>query len=266
MLLPREHLPLSAIDLSQPFGDLPASRLFESQIKILELEGRLGSNVLLARSETARVIYAIERQGNGLYVVCKLGHWVDMGRLAESATVVCSERMRSCKPIKVENNTISALISPQMHKEAKRRKSTIEEIQSLVRRRSIVDKESQSRPSTPITNPAVSDGLVGQAPEPVGGQPPDSVGASTKQEIPVQSALPMDESQVQPTADDIFQNIRTQYFEALYHSMVCNFYDVTCPCADLYRDPWHISQKAHCRGPALPSTLILTLILRWAIS
>ncbi len=49
MLLPREHLALSCLDLAAPKGDLPSAQHFQSHIRILELEGRLGSNVLIAR-------------------------------------------------------------------------------------------------------------------------------------------------------------------------------------------------------------------------
>ena len=98
MLLPRENLPLSLLDLAQPYGEFPGSRLYESRIKILDLEGRLGSNVLLARSEANRMIYALEREGTGLYVLCKLGGWADVEELARCATVVCAERIKSRQP------------------------------------------------------------------------------------------------------------------------------------------------------------------------
>ncbi|KAK3394759.1 DNA replication regulator SLD3-domain-containing protein [Podospora didyma] len=212
MLLPREHLPLSALDLSQPNGDFPASRLFESKIKILDLEGRLGSNVLLARSETNRMVYAIEREGNGLYVLCKLGTWVDMEKLALSATVVCPQGLKLYKPIKVEESSVFPMITPHMHKESKRRRLAIEEIQSMVRKRPSTDKDSASQGSA----------LKEQAPSP-----------TADVEIPTESSLPLAEARddsvlpavpnleslLQPTAEDIFQNVRMQYFEALYHSM-----------------------------------------------
>jgi DNA replication regulator SLD3 len=228
MLLPRDNLPLSALDLNQPHGELPTSRLFESKIKILDLEGRLGSNVLLARSETSHAVYAIEREEGGLYVLCKLGPWVEIGALSQKATVVCSERIRSSKPPRIDSGT-QPLITPQMHKENKKRRLCIEEIQSMVRRRPTTSAESQSRPSTPIiATPGLEalgsqgDQLAGSAAKPQVGIESGSiltVPEPPEAKVPLPAAV--DELITQPTAEDIFQNIRMQYLEALYHSMVC---------------------------------------------
>lgn len=220
MLLPRDQLPLSALDLGQPHGGLPTARFFESKIKILDLEGRLGSNVLLARSETTRVAYAVEREDVGLYVVCKLGSWVHLNKLGQGATVICSERMLAPRPAAPSSSTPSgALVTPFLHKEAKKRRLVIDEIQSMVRRRSIASKEPQSRPSTPGTAAPTSEGPV-LGSHGTAAAPSESV-IQPGEEEPESQALPSpDETPAQPTADDIFQNIRAQYFEALYHSMV----------------------------------------------
>ncbi|KAK3362742.1 DNA replication regulator SLD3-domain-containing protein [Lasiosphaeria hispida] len=223
MLLPRETLPLSTLDLIQPHGDLPASRFFESHIKILELEGRLGSNVLLARSESSRAVYAIEREGNGLYVVCKLGTWADVEKLGQGATVLCTQRIRNCNLAAVDGSAAPALITTQMHKDNKRKRLAIEEIQSMVRRRSVAERASQSRPSTPIGNLPVSETSAGPNIESLVEQAGTLVGSPililTGLESVVDPPLHADESLSQPTADDIFQSVRAQYLEALYHSM-----------------------------------------------
>ena len=225
MLLPREHLPLSHLDLSQPHGDLPAGRLFESKIKILDLEGRLGSNVLLARSETTRMVYAVERESNGLYVLCKLGSWVDIEVLSQSATVVCRERMRSSKPVKPDNATAAPLTTPSMYNENKRRRLAIDEIQSLVRKRSmsVIEKEplSQDPPATdqPVSNVDASQNAApGQEPAEAPGEPGFSVPSGDV--APTPGPALGDDPHSQPNAGEIFQNIRTQYIEALYHSKV----------------------------------------------
>lgn len=219
MLLPREHLPLSALDLSQPQCDFPPSRLYESRIKILDLEGRLGSNILLARSEANRMLYAIERESDGLYILCKLGSWVDVDILAQSATVVSSQRMKSCKSSQLEVAATGPLITPQMYKETKRRKLAIEEIQSsLIRKRS----------NTTVTEPET----LSQLPTPTSGSPESKNSenrplAETNEaptEVPTKPDLPVAPPHLgedvisQPTAEGIFENIRMQYFEALYHS------------------------------------------------
>ncbi|KAK0633491.1 DNA replication regulator SLD3-domain-containing protein [Immersiella caudata] len=224
MLLPRDHLSLSALDLSQPHGELAASRLYDSKIKILDLEGRLGSNVLLARSETSHAVYAIESEEGGLYVVCKIGPWVDIEALSQKATVVCSDRIKSSKPPRIDNG-VQPLITPAMHKENKKRRLCIEEIQSMVRRRPTMASESQSRPSTPIiASTPLPEALDSQgeplavpAVKPEAAKENDAVLIAPEPES--QGAYAVDDLVVQPTAKDIFQNIRTQYMEALYHSM-----------------------------------------------
>ncbi|KAK3301118.1 DNA replication regulator SLD3-domain-containing protein [Chaetomium fimeti] len=228
MLLPREALPLSALDLSQPHGDFPASRLFESKIKILDLEGRLGSNVLLARSETTRRAYAVERENNGLYVLCKLGSWVDIEMLSQSATVVCKERMRSRKAVKQEQAAETPLITPSMYSDSKRRRLAIEEIQSLVRKRSIsvIEKEPPKPLPTPTAteeSPASSGaGDIQVANLVMGHDEPTIVpgpSVSSRPDTPAPATEPViDDPLVQPDAEDIFLNIRAQYMEALYHS------------------------------------------------
>ncbi|KAK0669418.1 DNA replication regulator SLD3-domain-containing protein [Cercophora samala] len=245
MMLPRESLPLSALDLVKPHGELPSNRLFESKIKILDLEGRLGCSVLIARSEITKMVYAVESESPGLYVLCKLGSWVDVGELSHDATVVCKERLRSPKQVKVEDPVGAPLITPQMYKENKRRKLAIEELQqSAARKRSgtLTDADSQSQISALPNSRPVSRGIIGSRPASSGVesqvvQPPEEILAdslallsSTRDSTP--APLPASENghqapeqeqspgqgQVQPTAENIMDNIRTQYQEALYHS------------------------------------------------
>ncbi|KAK3945315.1 DNA replication regulator SLD3-domain-containing protein [Diplogelasinospora grovesii] len=227
MLLPRENLPLSTLDLAQPHGDLPASRSYESKIKILDLEGRLGSNVLIARSETSRMVFAIEREDNGLYCLCKLGGWVDVEKLSQSATVVCSQRLKSCRPAAPSSAVVQALITPQMYKENKRRKLAIEEIQSMVRKRSVsvVGKEPPSQSSTPVeTNAEDADAEVVDSPAEADNRGMVPVEKPTakpeaREVVAVPQPEPSNDGLSQPSAEDIFQNIRTHYLETLYHSM-----------------------------------------------
>ncbi|EGZ77576.1 hypothetical protein NEUTE2DRAFT_79264 [Neurospora tetrasperma FGSC 2509] len=218
MLLPREHLPLSALDLLQPQGDFPPSRFYESRIKILDLEGRLGSNILLARSEANRMLYAIERESDGLYTLCKLGSWVDVDVLAQAATVVSSQRMKSCKPSQLEVVAPGPLITPQMYKETKRRKLAIEEIQSsLTRKRSnttTTEQESLSHLPTPTSGSPESKSCESQCIA----EPAEVPTVSNKPDLPATLPHPAEDVLSQPTAEGIFQNIRMQYFEALYHS------------------------------------------------
>ncbi|KAL1843016.1 hypothetical protein VTJ49DRAFT_3330 [Mycothermus thermophilus] len=223
MLLPRENLPLSALDLTRPHGDLPDSRLYESKIKILDLEGRLGSNVLLARSETARMVFAVERESSGLYVLCKLGSWVDIENLTLSATVVCWDRIKTTKPVKKEEDAGPLPITtPSLYNANKRRRLAIDE---LVRKRpaTAVEKESPSQATTATeetpgpkettkqeTSPE-QPSLPVPPPEPVPSEP-------HRADTPANAPEPTGDPLAPPNADEIFQNIRAQYMDALYHS------------------------------------------------
>ncbi|KAL2146683.1 hypothetical protein VTI28DRAFT_2833 [Corynascus sepedonium] len=235
MLLPRESLPLSALDLSQPHGDFPTSRLFESKIKILDLEGRLGSNILLARSETTRMVYAVERESNGLYVLCKLGSWVDINILSESATVVCKDRISSGRTGKLDTTTPVPLTTPSMYNESKKRRLAIEEIQSLVRKRSmsVIEKEPPTQPATmseqrPASRVDVSQTKnlateqVKASPVPPEPEPNAASKRDTAKPAPEPASTfahqSTDDPFAQPNAEEIFSNLRAQYMEVLYHS------------------------------------------------
>lgn len=224
MLLPRQHLPLACLDFGTPSGELASGRLFESHIKILDLESRMCSaqSVLIARTEPKGTIFALERQESGLYVACKLGAWVQLEVLAKNATAISRERLR---PSNLEPTpqqiTSAAITTPQTHKEHKRKVSAIEAIQSLVRKRA----RSQSVSTfDDVTRPRTAMGSNGNAQLP---SPDVSLDPPT-QMTPVRSSqgavLPAEPASIgestQQTADSIFNNIRTHYFEALYKSMV----------------------------------------------
>jgi DNA replication regulator SLD3 len=100
MLLPREHLSLSCMDLASPLGDLEYSRFYESNVRILDLESRMGARpvVLIARLESDKTVYALERKDDGLYSLCHLGSWVDLQSLSKHAAVVYS-KLTSPRPV-----------------------------------------------------------------------------------------------------------------------------------------------------------------------
>ncbi|KAI0427728.1 DNA replication regulator SLD3-domain-containing protein [Xylaria sp. FL1042] len=226
MLLPREHLRLSFLDLSSPYGSFESSVFFEANIRILDLESRMGSRpvVLIARLESNKTVYVIERQANALYSLCHLGSWVDLEQLCDLATVSCLALIREQPVFPAEPTPHAPLITPQISHANKKRRLAIEAIQSLVKkptRSRSVSALSQvgeaSRPSTPIQGGNAFDG--------------DSV--SVVQDVPSRTEVtpkPGLVSQVDvvqeqdvalnvPTADGIFENVQNQYFEALYHSM-----------------------------------------------
>ncbi|KAH7162804.1 DNA replication regulator SLD3-domain-containing protein [Dactylonectria estremocensis] len=228
MVIPREHLPLSSIDFNPSNADLVPGRLFESHIKILDLESRMGSVpvVLLARYELSRNVYALERQDDGLYVVCRLGHWIDLSSLASHATAACYERLRpTARPESRGRTASTAMTTPQLHKDHKVKRAAIEAIQFLVRKR------ARSQSISTFEDPIKSDENVLSS-KPAESQLPSPLlqhaeltdtKAVAKTEVMLPVSVPAgdnkEESNPQHTAEIIFDNIRTHYFEALYKSM-----------------------------------------------
>ncbi|KAK8089632.1 hypothetical protein PG997_004593 [Apiospora hydei] len=212
MLLPREHLSLASLDLASPQGDFAYARFFESTIKILDLEGRLGARpvVLIARLEGDKSVYALERQDNGLYSLCKLGSWVNLEQLSGYATVTNTKMVKQRPQIASQEIDSAPLVTPQLHKETKKRRLAIEAIQSMVKKpqrsASVAETSNAPSPMDPATNCQTASQATLPAPE---------TQAAAQLTLPTNPELPIE----QTTADDIFNNIRNQYIETLYHSM-----------------------------------------------
>lgn len=233
MLLPREHLPLSSIDMAQSERELPSSRSYQSRVKILDLESRLGSvpSVLIARSEPRGALHVVERQEDDRYFVCRLGSWTDVGALADKASALSLERLPRPRPdVPPARDAIPAPAPPHISRQLqKRKRAAMEAIQSLVKKRTRPDLPVRDRklsacsaPLTP-TKPPEENG-VQQQPSPV--RPESGTQAASG---PIHGGPDMDPSPVtdwdriwssQQTADTIFDNIRMHYFDALYKSMV----------------------------------------------
>ncbi|KAM0554098.1 hypothetical protein ACHAPJ_006896 [Fusarium lateritium] len=229
MVLPREHLPLSCIDFHASNVDLASYRFFESHVKILDLESRMGTVpvVLLARKESSRAVYALERQENGLYVVCRLGPWVDLETLADHASAVCRERLRPVVKTESQNqNASSAITTPQIHKDQKIKRAAIEAIQSLVRKRprsqsvstlaESVKQETVSEAAIPIETKLPSPVLN---PEELTRNPSDNTIPSILPTTSTSTPINNEEPASQQTTEGIFDTLRTQYFDTLYKSM-----------------------------------------------
>ncbi|KAI2624787.1 DNA replication regulator SLD3-domain-containing protein [Xylaria nigripes] len=230
MLLPQEHLRLSYLALSSPYGSFEPSPIFESNIRILDLESRMGNRpvVLIARLETNQTVYAIERQANTLYTLCHLGSWVDLEQLGQLATVSCTALIRKQPPIPVSDPIAPApLTTPQISHTNKKRRLAIETIQSLVKRparsRSF-SLQSQlggiSRPSTPIQGANAPDSKNAVLQDASSSVTPAVTPAVTPSTVPQLDMIQdVDKFLDAPNAEGIFETIRNQYLEALYHSM-----------------------------------------------
>ncbi|KAJ8110121.1 hypothetical protein OPT61_g6950 [Boeremia exigua] len=87
-LTSRCQLPLSFLDLTAN-EQLPPNGLFTARIDVLEIDGVKGkqevaaSKVLIARDETTRTLYAIERLRDRLYNICKLAPWLKEEELVQ---------------------------------------------------------------------------------------------------------------------------------------------------------------------------------------
>ncbi|KAM0322881.1 hypothetical protein ACHAQA_009223 [Verticillium albo-atrum] len=229
MLLPREELSLSFLDLFSPNGDLPSSRLYESHIKILDLEDRMADrpSLLIARNESSKTLYAVERADKNLFTVCKLGSWVDVQELLAKATV-SSKIAAKTRPSPQEPQAVPTT-TPQLHKEQKEKKLAIEALQSIVRKRGrsqsvatleegaraekrIKSDDDASRPPTPLSQTTVEERVSSHS----------AVAAALVSETHSLAApalpAPKDDVMMSPTAEDMFNNVRAQYLEVLYKS------------------------------------------------
>lgn len=263
MVVFREDLPLSSLDLSAPHCDLPSSRFFESRARILELESRVGSRaaVLIARNELTGHVYAVERNCDGLYSACKLGSWVDLEALSIRATV-CSWRF--LRPVEQEGPKSSdlavSLTTPKLHKANKEKRIAIEAIQSLVRKRARSQSVSTFEEATGLLRQLEPSSANSRA------QTPNFIPCATEnvessetkapsEEKEASQAIPESEHLVQPTAESMFENIRSQYVDALYRSMVRTGHVIETMYLHQYRVPWHTLQKDLYLERELPSTL-----------
>ncbi|KAF3764973.1 hypothetical protein M406DRAFT_258833 [Cryphonectria parasitica EP155] len=224
MLLSRECLSLSSLDLVRPAGELPsgAGRFFESHIRILELEGRLrqAPSVLIARSDTTGYVYAVERAQAGRYVVCKLGSWVRIEKLSLLAEACYEPRCHPARAAQAVDAEAPAITLNQ-HKDNKKKRQAIEELRSMVSKRpramSVALSESQVVQSQALGSsqipgqeiPTPAPGLANA------GLDADSIVATPQGSQPG----PLDSNvDTQATLEEILQTIRSQYAQALYHS------------------------------------------------
>ncbi|KAK5990427.1 hypothetical protein PT974_08695 [Cladobotryum mycophilum] len=249
MLLPRESLPLACIDCTGSGGDFHQSRFFEAHIRILDLESRVGTAavVLIARYESRGTTYALERQENGLYVICKLGAWVDLDNLAKNATAVAHERLYPAKPERRDYAGIDKLTTPQLHHDQKKKRAAIEAIQSMMKKRarSVSASFDGAAKREPTVDPDTS--MLSQIPSPEI-KPEDPLMLQTKEKEADRTitAVPPEEQEQGPqhTADNIFDNIRTHYFDALYKSMGSLAYFAKGPLSRA-RSAFHLDLEAN---------------------
>ena len=165
--------------------------------------------VLIARFDDARTLCAVERESRGLYVLCQLGSWVNLQEL-KAAAVVSKQEQRKLSERGVPGSAIPQvtaavpLPTPESSKYTKKKRLAIEAIQSMVKRPPIsLATESQESPV--------------------------ELEAASNLQLTEKAAVspPQEEATTHLTATEIFENVRTQYFEALYLSKV-SFFSENC--------------------------------------
>ncbi len=200
------HVPLSFLDILSPSGPLPASRLFEAHVKVLDLEERMGNTpaVLIARYGDGKSLFVVERVEQNLYVICRLGSWVSLSRLCTGAII--SKHQASGMASRLETGSVlyedkvELRVTPESSKYNKKKRLAIEAIQSMVKRPSrdgLCTQQDEVVPCSQSGTVLVSQPSTGLEPE-----------------------VTQDDINTRPMATEIFENIRSQYFEALYLSKV----------------------------------------------
>lgn len=236
-VLPRAKLPLAYLDTSAYSG-----RLFTAHVAELEREssesrdGRYGPSLVVAESQTAKSLYAVERVHEQTYAICKLGAWVDRLQLEEDAlhhdpnafTVRPHARapsQGSSRPQSVARDQPSGL---GLKQDAPRKAPRLS-ISAL-----------RSGTATPLDSPALADAIAdtngtnaAEAEEHVCTQDgriskPSTSAAGLKSDVQATNpaapgmdntlAMPQEALAEQRTAEEVLQDLATQYLEALYVS------------------------------------------------
>ncbi|CAG8979415.1 hypothetical protein HYALB_00012448 [Hymenoscyphus albidus] len=206
MLLPRSCLPLAYLDFTPSASALPQSRLFETHVKLLELEERMGNEpmVLIARLDDGRTLYAVEREDRGLYVLCRLGSWINLHQLRTASVASWQEVPRGPEKgfgiglVPTQHNA-APITTSETRKYDKEKRLAIEALQSMVK-----------RPSTAMSSDFQP---ANEGSQPLEAQNTESQLLNAPVDVPV-----VEKPHVQLTSTEILDNVRTQYLEALYLS------------------------------------------------
>lgn len=228
MLVHRDNIPLSYLDRGNPYGEFLASRFVESHIRALDLEDRLGLKpvVLVATSESTRKLYVLEREPNGLYVLCKLGSWVELESLGDLA-IACNHHAMNILLSRPEAQSRSfsvPLTTPQEYWEEKERQRAIAELKALQKR----PRSRQPDPEKLDVERPHLDNSINHEKIQNSIKNPTAILASKSQLPPANTELDANlscttlcynEKEVPPPPpQELCDNIRNQYLEILYHS------------------------------------------------
>lgn len=170
--------------------------------------------VLIAQLDDNKALYAVEYESKGLYVLFKLGSWVDLSKLCSVAVVsrpyTKSHRHDNPQDVPGRGAAANNGFSPvESDKYTKKKRLAIEAIQSMVKRPST--SQSLNIEQTPSTEPLSTE----LPPEPI----------QKAQLDPVASVQPLQDTTLeQPRAEEILDGVRSQYLDTLYLSKVSTAY------------------------------------------
>jgi hypothetical protein len=155
-------------------------------------------------------------------MACQIGDWVDLQSLKQHAFAVSHDRIQSIKLETIDRPLSTAIITPHLHKEQKKKQAAIEAIQSLVKKRARSESVS-------LFNELPRLDSIADREEPLPKLPSSDSCAvpqvHTTEAVPPHAQIPVVSTEKLPdepqqSAEALFDNIRVQYFEALYKSMV----------------------------------------------
>ncbi|RYP74257.1 hypothetical protein DL770_007638 [Monosporascus sp. CRB-9-2] len=201
--------PPSRATIATPYTSRRPSLLKPTSDRRLNADGNPGIAIEpRSKKRSHDDAYAMEDLLRPPIVLCS---WVNLETLCELSTVSCGHLIKKSPPQPTDSSTSQPLITPQLHKEIKKRKLAIEAIQSLVKKPA--RSRSVSTPSQPvelITQPAAPAGD-----EETTSRQSDNGRASrdaaffssipdTESKMQATAEAQVYESPSQPTANDIF--------------------------------------------------------------
>lgn len=200
--------------------------------------------VLIARLDDGKSHFVVERVEQNLHVLCKLSSWVKLGQLCAKAVVsrhqlakVAAQEIEAGSGLPEHDGESQATSESRNY--SKKKRLAIEAIQSMVKRPS---RELLSNAQTALFPP--EPGTVMEI---------QSRGQKTEAET-IQEDIVM-----RPMATEIFDNIRSQYYEALYLSKVRQYIRTAyLDYLQFYRHHLHILRKALYLELVRLSILIMT--------
>lgn len=204
-LIPRSRLPLSLLDPAADASALPSTRLFSAHIELLEQDNALEDQygpvpvVLVARLVADQSFCAIERVKAGIYSLCKLKSWVKVRGLEELS-----------QPAETASHARSHVATAKQQGGEWWQQAALDAYPTL---------DTTSRPAKyariSMVRPASTPGPA-EAPLLANGEP-TLIGSPHHTPDP-RIGETMEPAESQASAQTVFENLITQYLDALYLS------------------------------------------------